>query len=391
MAVASLGRVKRREKILVGLGALLALWVYRTVPLVTNSSAVDGATLSKPVFSLLQRLGRQFFGAWPMDAAAYSSAALGAVTCLLVYFIYRELFGQRYIGVAALALAGSAPAFVSAAAGETRVVGLFFIALAVYLWLKQRWILWGVALGLAFSSHLATATLIPPFVGWLIWSRGAGAKPRRLALGAALAVAPAAAFYYWALDGYGGIVRWWQGQQAIGLQSAAPLVLGLPQVALFAAYVAVVLFLLLRSKSVVRRAMVSIVVAGIPYTFLMIVGGAPFIRAVGTLMWAIALVAVVPLHISDDRKREITFLLVWVVPLLILITLAPQWSNELFVFAVIPLALVACRLLDLSVDGKWLDYWWALGLPSDWYYRLCKAIVLLVLALTFVEATRLRG
>jgi len=405
LAVASLGHANRREKVLVVLALFVALSVLRSHsvstidPRVADSVmrlqplGVDGRTVPLFVLKGLYEFTRQISAASLARVMGHFAAAFATFTLLGVYFVYRELFGRRYVGVIALALAGSAPAFVSSTSVATLAVSLFFVVLSVYLWLKQSWIMWGLATGLALSSHYGSATVLLPFLGWAVWARRSTARPWRMGGGVALAVVITVSSYCWMLNAYGGFSSWVGNVLVPALQSASATTLGLPTIEAwhlvsFGGYSALALALAgaFRSSPLARRAIVYIFAIAAPYTFLMLVNAGSLAPVVGTLVWVIATVSILPVWSADPKRKEIVSLLCWIAPLLILVPLFAPGLSSLFVFALFPLALLACRLLDLTLDGEWLDFWWAAGLATDWYYRLGKAALALVLALSYIQA-----
>ena len=408
--MASLQRVKRREKIVLVLAVLVALAFYRSQPVASLDQqtadsilglqpfGVDGRTV--PVFVLrgLYELSRQVSTASLTYVVAYFAAVFAAFTLITLYFVYRELFGQRYIGIVTLLLVGLAPAFVLAASGAHMVViALFFIAVSVYAWLRQRWILWGIATGLALSSHYGSTALALPFLGWMIWSRKSMERPWRIAVGTFVAAVIALSSYYWVLSAQGGLEPWVEERltealRGVPLALAGSPVVGVEHVIFSVVYVALALAFagFFRKNSFALQVVVSVFVVALPCTFLLYVSGPSLFGASGVLLWAMALVSLLPLWISDPNRREIAFVLCWFVPLLIVAAILAPALNGLFVFALFPLALLACRFLDRTLDGAWLDFWWAAGLPTAWYYRLSKLVVLLVLALSYLQAIRLR-
>ncbi len=404
MAVANLGRVKRREKILLVIAVAVAFFVYRSASVVATLDPatvgsmgqlrplwVDGRVMPGLVLLALGELFQLIAGLSLVYGVAYSAIGFGVLTCILVYFISRELFGQRYVSVVARARGGPARGFVDPVAGKPiYVVSLFFVALAVYAWLRQRPIIWGFAAGLAFSSHFAAALLVVPFLSWVWWSRRSLVRPWTLVAGALIAVLVAGVSYFWMLSSAGGPGAWMDARLWPAFRNLVLPTLGVEFVAYLAVYVAAALTLcyLFRGSRLVRRGVVAVAAVGVPFTFLLIVNGQPIFDAAGNLLWTLALISVLPLHLADGKRREFLFVLCWLVPLLLLVPLGGRNLGDLLLFALLPMALLACRLLDRTLAGEWLDYWWAFGLPSNWYYRLGKLAVLLVVVLSIIQASQ---
>jgi 4-amino-4-deoxy-L-arabinose transferase-like glycosyltransferase len=129
-----------------------------------------------PVAKYLAGLGALWTDGY--DAARAVEAVLGAATCAVVYLLGRDLFSRR-VGVAA----GLLYAFLPPAVAHSQITGLetpstFFSTLAFWAFVRRRFLLAGLAGGLATASRfiaglvfaaMAAAALAQPPRGRRAW------------------------------------------------------------------------------------------------------------------------------------------------------------------------------------------------------------------------------
>lgn len=406
MATESSLRVKRREIILLSIVVLLIFGVFRSSAIVDgvwqNSisvrSVVDQQPLGvggKPVFIWLGRifvdLGSMIWNVTAVQSLSFLSTLFGVLSGINVYFVYRSLFKQRYIGtVASLLLALSPWYFQSSTSPERYAVSLFFITGSVWAWTAHSWLAWGVMLGLALASHASAAILMLPFAGSLYLNRASIVDGKKLVLGGIIAIGIAFGAVAWMLHSYHGLISDAQGL-ALGerlgnsLKAMEPvhIIIVVAYVVLAAAFAYVS-----RKREKISRYGLAALLIAIPYLAILYFSLQPVSNAAGAALTVLAILAVPALWPVEQSKGELAFLLLWLAPPLVVFSLLNFGGSALYGLLIPPLTLLACRLLDRSLDGQWLDFWWALGLPSNWYYRLAKMLVLGILALSFYQTTR---
>jgi hypothetical protein len=129
------------------------------------------------------------------------SALLGWGTLVNVFLIARHLYrGSHLRAWAAVGLLGTAPVFAfMSAITEKHTVNLFFLTLAILMWLRRRYLAWGMFWGIAVGAHLTSVLLVIPFLLSLRWDP-ARREDVRPALGGALAaMLVSVPLYLWVL------------------------------------------------------------------------------------------------------------------------------------------------------------------------------------------------
>lgn len=359
MVVQPAFRLKRREILLLLISLSLVFFVYRSNQSLTPYSMVFGA-----------------FG------------SIG------VYFAYRALFQQRYIGIVAAALVVFSPWYYAESfLSEKQAAGVFFAATAVWAWGERRWLPWGLAFGLALASHPATQVLAPPFAAHAIIRRRSIPPPRGLILGALAAALMVAAALGWFWGSYGRLDEWVSIDTLAGWREAfdSPRLLRASQPPLLLSigvYVAVVgtFAYAFRARPRVFTLGVAALAVALPYIVLLAINFQPILAVGGPLLWVLALIAIPALWKVDPEHDQIVFLLLWLAPSLIILRVLGLADPTYYVFLIPALAILACRLLERTLDGQWLDFWWAAGLPTSLYYRLGKIVALGVLLYSMSQA-----
>jgi hypothetical protein len=100
------------------------------------------------------------------------SALFGSLTGVNLYFVYRSIFHERYVGVASAFLGVLAPIGLGASLLiAPYAISLFFATLAVACWLQRRYLIWSLAWALAVCSHASSILLVVVWMASLISSR----------------------------------------------------------------------------------------------------------------------------------------------------------------------------------------------------------------------------
>jgi hypothetical protein len=183
-------RINRKELVLIILTSALILLVlanYLPSLLVDDDSAYyanqmlalrPGWMDGKPAFVWLGHVV-SVFALWvgvPKIGLVFvlglCSAVFMSLTSVNLYFIYRTLFGQRYLGILpGLFVAFSPIGFSSSLLISPYVTATFFVTLAVVAWLQRRFLTWSVAWALAISSHASSILLAFVWMASLLMNR----------------------------------------------------------------------------------------------------------------------------------------------------------------------------------------------------------------------------
>lgn len=131
------------------------------------------------------------------------SAIFGVLTCINTYFICRHLFNLKK-NILAFIFTGLSPIFFFTSSSiEVYCLNLFFITLSLLLWIRERYILWGIAFGLALSSHILSILLIFAF---LTYSFLCNIKlDRKIITGIFLGLLISGGCYFWVFKHYPSI------------------------------------------------------------------------------------------------------------------------------------------------------------------------------------------
>ena len=402
-------RLKRREIVLLVIIFLLTFGVYRSITIVDDiwrdTTVVQNVLNQQPlgvggklVFIWLGRifveLGKTVWAASPIQSLSFSSMLFGALASVNIYFAYRSLFNQRYIGiVASLILAFSPWYFHSSTSPEKYAISLFFVMGTVWAWAAKSWIVWGLMFGLALASHPASAILLLPFAGHAYVTRNGRSDIKSMFVGVIVAVVIFLGLTSLAPGSNLGSANWISGIQSLGLGKRLSISLNAIQpiywiiLLIYLAIIVAFAYVFRHRKKISRYGFTMLLVA-IPYLVIFYFNLQPILGIGGVALTALSLLAVPALWAVEDRKEELIFLLLWLLPSLIVFPLLGFSAPALYGFIAPPLVLLTCRLVDKSLDGEWLDLWWALGLPSSWYYRMGKALVLAILVISFYQSAR---
>ncbi len=109
-------------------------------------------------------------------AARMPSVFLGSLTCILTYFLGRELFGERVGIIGSILLAFNVPSIVGSAGAMLEAPLTFFSVLSLLLSYSSRergetraWILSGVSFGLALACKFSAVFLVLICVPYVFW------------------------------------------------------------------------------------------------------------------------------------------------------------------------------------------------------------------------------
>jgi len=162
----------------------------------------------KPAYILVGRLFYMLGLQFGLDRAGmvtvftFISNLFGALACVNVYLIFRILYSRRFYGFFAFLLAAAAPAFVkNSIIVEVYALNIFFVTFSVLMWLRGRYLLWGLGWGLALTSHLSAVLLAPLF----LYSFFCVGERRKVCAGLLVAACVSAAGYLWVLSFYPGL------------------------------------------------------------------------------------------------------------------------------------------------------------------------------------------
>ncbi|MBI4317415.1 MAG: glycosyltransferase family 39 protein [Chloroflexi bacterium] len=402
-------RLKRREIVLLLIGLVIVLWTYRSSggapPVAPSAIALRVAALEpldaggSPAYVwlgwALVGLG-SIVGNYPPDQVLRILSILaGLLSGVALYFAYRALFSNIYIGVVPAALLVFSPlSFSLSTTVERYGIGILFITVAVWAWTTGRWLIWGGFAGLALAVHPASATAVLPFLATTSWPRRKASELWQPVAALSLMLVVVLVGYGWVASRLGGLSTWWQNlvsaELAYFLDAAAwPAITATPLLAVVFVLVTIVgVFAIFVPKRTGGKSFVlSLVITALLFVFLVAANFGLIARLAGLFLVLLSTLSVPVLWIVEQRRQQLVFLLLWMLPSLLALWFVRQSGSALLLFTIAPLALMASRLIDRSLDGQWLDYWWALGLPTKWYYRLLKLFVLAMLVLLVVQAT----
>ena len=100
------------------------------------------------------------------------SAFFGSLTGVNLYFIYRSIFNERYIGLTPALLTVFAPiGLTTSLLIAPYAVTVFFTTLAIAAWSNKRYLMWSLAWSMAICCHASSLLLGIAWLGSLLASR----------------------------------------------------------------------------------------------------------------------------------------------------------------------------------------------------------------------------
>jgi len=127
---------------------------------------LDGKPLYIVVGRIFYEIGRFFLSKEKLVYVFdFMSAIFATLACINLYFIYKQLFEEKYTGLfSSLCIAFSPIFFFMSVIPNHYTLMLFLTTLSVLLWLKKNFFWWAVCFGLAISSYALSLLLIFPFI-----------------------------------------------------------------------------------------------------------------------------------------------------------------------------------------------------------------------------------
>lgn len=363
----------KSESVFIGLLFLFILCIY-ALNLTQSLISPDGAGYplvserllpgwldGKPAYIWM---GKLVFETWRSFSAsretlikvfALYSALFGAMAAVNVYLIFRALFSRSYLGGMVSMLLAFAPVFFyTAVTIEVYTFNIFWITLAILSWIKKRYLLWGIAWGLALASHVTSSLLFLPFV-WSLLYRPYSIQWKRMLVGSCLTLSIVAVSYGWVLSFYTSIPAFIEFFGSISRDQYLnrPTVTWVIQSLIkfkegFGIYLFISGGLLLRFRKYWLKAIPILVL----FPFLALY--CAFYRlniirlswSCGYILTGLCIVASVLLYGNKGKREPLIFLLLWVLPYAALFLGWIQDGGQFYIYLVPPMALITGGLFN---------------------------------------------
>ncbi len=370
--------MERRELVFIALLLLLILSIY-SLNLSKSALTPDSAGYplvaeilhpgwmdGKPVYIWTGRLFFEFWRAFMnsrealLKTFAFYSALFGALTAINVYLIFRSLFNKRYLGGMSSVLVAFSPMFFySAVTIESYMFNIFWATLAVLFWVKKRFIWWGIAWGLALSSHITSAFLFFPFA-WSLAFSNYRFQWKKALLGCCFSIFICVVSYGWVLSFYPSLpayirfyrsvsqdeyLRWptltWITQNLIRFR------------VIWVVYVLIAAGGLFYFRRQPGKTLLIIVILPLLILLLYFYGSNLFLlwKSCGYVLTTLGLAAALLLSREKNRRQKSYLLFAWVVPYALFFLGWIQDGGQFYIYLVPPISLIVTRLFDSITEG----------------------------------------
>jgi hypothetical protein len=290
---------------------------------------------------------------------AFYSALFGALTAVNVYLIFRALFRREYLGgMVSLMVAFSPMFFYSAVTIEVYTFNVFWVTLTVLFWLRRRFVLWGVAWGLAISSHITSVFLFFPFI-WSVSFHDYRGQWKRVVLGSSFAISIVAVCYGWVLSFYSSVPGYIDFYRSVSQDEYLhwpTLSWGIQNVIKFKAllgfYTLISGGLLFYFRTRWRVLLPGLIVFPLLTGYFLFYRSSFFLmsKSCGFVVSILSLGAALLLCRREDKRRQLGFLILWAAPYAVFFLGWIQDGGQFYIYVIPQVALIVGALFDHLIE-----------------------------------------